>query len=92
MEKPYGGFPLAFLAGWRDCCLLAVDIKGVTPEDFEKNTRKPFNPYMFWNNLERLVNFKVPFYLTFTNPDMRHYETFRDKLAREFGNDILPPK
>jgi pyruvate-formate lyase-activating enzyme len=88
-ERPYRMHTLSWLSDERDRCLFAVDIKGTTKEDYEKNTRKPFVEGLFWANLERLHVAQVPFYLTFTNPDMTHYEEMCAKLREKFGPDIL---
>lgn len=69
-------------------CLYAVNIKGVTPEDYLKNTGCVFKEIEFIANLWKLVACKVPFYITFTNPDMNHYEEFCDgliKMGKDFG-------
>jgi len=69
--------------------LYAVNIKGVTPEDYERNTGRPFKKKMFWGNLYRLIDARTPFYLTFTNPDKDHLDSFKDDLVRRFGDNIL---
>jgi hypothetical protein len=89
VEGEYDRAVLAELAEHSDRCLFAVDIKGTTPEDYERNTRRPFKDFPFWTNLHSLVDLRIPFYLTFTNPDMNHYEGFCDRLREDFGPDIL---
>jgi uncharacterized Fe-S cluster-containing radical SAM superfamily protein len=69
--------------------LFAVDIKGTTPEDYEKNTRKPFKHRLFWDNLKKLVDHKINFYLTYTNPDEVHRAAFEYRLKYNFGGNIL---
>lgn len=88
-EHEYNDFTLKSLAKWSDRCLFAVDIKGVTPEDYARNTRTPSKFPMFWRNLELLVKHGVPFYLTFTNPDREHYPAFCEDLVRRFGPEIM---
>jgi hypothetical protein len=66
-----------------------VDIKGVTPEDYEKNTRKPFKAELFWSNLNALVDHGINFYITYTNPDERFRPAFEYKLKYHFGSDVL---
>jgi len=61
----------------------------VTPEDYEKNTRKSFKHDLFWANLDRLALFNLNFYLTFTNPDRRHFSEFCEKLAQRYGKQVL---
>lgn len=87
-EKDYDPFILGKLARY-DNALFAVDIKGVTPADFEKNTRKPLKEAMFWANLDKLVTFDVKFYITFTAPDKHEFFPFCDKLKKRYGNQIL---
>lgn len=77
------------LAHFRKYSLFAVDIKGVTPEDYEKNTRKPFKEDLFWRNLDRLVMTGIDFYITFTNPDMNHYDEFCEKLITRVGREAM---
>jgi hypothetical protein len=77
------------LAKFRDYCLFAVDIKGVTPADYEKNTRKPLKEDLFWRNLDRLVATGIDFYITFTNPDMNYYDEFCEKLITRAGSKVM---
>lgn len=86
-EKRYDRHVLEAIA--RPNCLYAVNIKGVTPEDYRKNTNKDFDSSMFWFNLRNLYIAKVPFYLTFTNPDMEHYEMFLDRIKVSFSEELL---
>lgn len=87
-EGNYTRSTLELLAA-HDRCLFTVDIKGTTPENYEANTRKKFNEDRFWSNLFLLKDSGVNFYLTFTNPDMRHYGAFCEKLVRELGPSIM---
>ncbi|KKK82722.1 hypothetical protein LCGC14_2800540, partial [marine sediment metagenome] len=50
----------------RDNCLYAINIKGVTPEEYQRNTRKPFPEQRFWANWKLIQEIEVPAYLTFT--------------------------
>jgi pyruvate-formate lyase-activating enzyme len=68
---------------------IAVNIKGVTSEDWARNTGTVLNEAMFWNNFERVVNSGIDFYLTFTNPDTRYYDSFLDKVLERFGKEAL---
>lgn len=70
-------------------CLYAVNIKGVTPEDYKRNTGCSLDPFLLWENLNRLVMCNVPFYMTFTNPDMNHYDSFIERLCRTHGEETL---
>jgi uncharacterized Fe-S cluster-containing radical SAM superfamily protein len=69
--------------------LFAVDIKGVTPDNYERNTRKLFKYSLFWDNLSKLVDNKINFYLTFTNPDENYLPLFKLFLEGAFGSQIL---
>jgi pyruvate-formate lyase-activating enzyme len=73
----------------RPKCLYAVNVKGVTSSDHLRNTGRPIYWRLFWRNLERVCTLNVPFYLTFTNPDMNHYAEFRVKLVKRFGEQVL---
>ena len=70
-------------------CLYAVNIKGVTSEDYKHNTNCEIDWNTFWFNMGSLMIFEVPFYITFTNPDMNHYEEFCDTLRKRYGARIL---
>jgi len=70
-------------------CLYAVNIKGVTKEDYERNTRVRFDYDMFWTNLDSIVEIGVPFYFTFTNPSMFFYYGFVEKLKYMYGNEVM---
>ena len=89
VERPYRMHTLSYLADHRDSCLFAVDIKGTSREDFERNTRKPYQEELLWANLDRMVTAEVPFYLTFTNPDMSRYSEFCTRLKERFGEGVL---
>lgn len=70
-------------------CLYAVNIKGVTSEDYEYHTRTMFDSKLFWSNFDEIVNAEVPFYLTFTDPDRRHYDEFVATLIRRYGDVVM---
>lgn len=61
-------------------CLFAVNIKGLTDEEWVKNTRKPSDFYLFWDNLKSLEETLVPYYITFTDVQdtERFWMTFKD--------------
>ena len=69
--------------------LYAVNIKGVTPEDFYLNTSKKFNNKLFWSNLDKVVNSGINFYLTFTNPNKNYLDEFINGLVKKYGDVIL---
>jgi len=89
-EKRYNRLTLKAIA--QENCLYAVNIKGVTPEDYKRNTGKELGN-VFWLNLYDLVVAEVPFYITFTNPDMNHYDEFCDwvdtKMPGVRGKGVL---
>lgn len=70
-------------------CLYAVNVKGVTAEDYKRNTNKEFDSSLFWLNLWDLYIENVPFYITFTNPDMDYYEDFVNYVKNRFNDAIL---
>jgi len=87
IEKPY---KLEWLVPLRkNNVLLAVDIKGVTHEDFERNTNRKFKENLFWRNFDTLVASGVSFYLTFTNPALSYLEDYKEKLVRRYGRSVL---
>jgi hypothetical protein len=71
---------------------LAVDIKGVTPLDFQTNTQRRLTPELkdlFWKNLDKVVASEVDFYLTFTNPALYYLERFKKMLIDRYDKWIL---
>lgn len=86
-EKRYNR-PLLRAISQRNC-LYAVNIKGVSKEDYKRNTGKDFNSTMFWLNLYDLIVCDVPMYLTFTNPDKEKYEEFCEHVEDVFGKEVL---
>ncbi len=60
----------------RPACLYAVNVKGLTAAEWEKNTRKPFNAGLFWFNLRLLQSYGVPAYITFTGVDSSRLNGF----------------
>jgi len=73
----------------RDNVLLAVNIKGVTSEDFYKNTQRRLNWNLLKNNLAKLIVADVNFYITFTNPDKTNLSKFMLEMSLEFGDSIF---
>ena len=70
-------------------CLYAVNVKGVSAEDYYKNTGKDFNSSMFWLNLWDLYICNVPFYMTFTNPNRVEYKAFTDHIRNLYDEALL---
>lgn len=87
IEKPYRMFNLLPLK--KKNVLLAIDIKGVTPEDFEKNTNQRFFKHTFWRNFDVVVESGVNFYLTFTNPDLSYIEEYKENLIDRYGEEVI---
>jgi hypothetical protein len=69
--------------------LYAVNIKGVTPEDFYINTKRKLNKKLFWGNFDKLIKSEINFYITFTNPDVKSLDNFKDVLIKRYGKGIL---
>ncbi len=51
--------------------LYAINSKGLTPEEYERSTRKKFRPDLFWRNWQEIDKVLLPAYMTFTgvNPN-----------------------
>lgn len=69
-------------------CLFAVDVKGYSNYEWEKNTRKKPNWDLFWDNFNNLVWEDVPIYITFTAVSEKNQKTFWEDCARRFGMSI----
>jgi len=80
-EKPYPS--LRSIA--RENAIYAVNIKGVTSEDYFNNTGVEMDWDLFWYNFDRISHSSIEFYLTFTNPDKNHLEEFKSKLVERYG-------
>jgi len=70
-------------------CIYAINIKGVTLDDFYKNTNREFNLRLFDINFNKIIKSGINFYLTFTNPDKRYLDEFKDILIGCYGIDVL---
>lgn len=68
--------------------LYAVNIKGITPKEYELNTRRPFNESLMWENISFLERQKIRYYLTFTNVTKINQATFWTKYSDYFGNKL----
>ncbi len=69
--------------------IYAINVKGVTPEDFYRNTNTKFNEKLFWSNLDKVVDSRINFYMTFTNPDMRYLDDFKNIMIKKYGSEVL---
>ena len=72
-----------------DNILLTVSVKGVTKDEYLKNTGVEFDEGLFWTNLDMLVSYKIPFYFTFTNVSNSNANLFREKVIDRYGNDDI---
>lgn len=68
--------------------LYAVDVKGMTDDEYLQNTRKFPNWLRFWDNLEALELCKVPYYITFTSVTKENQECFWDEFGIRFPESI----
>lgn len=73
----------------RNNALYAVDIKGVDPEDWYRNTGRKLDERQFWFNFYCVVDSGINFYLVFTNPDEEGLKKFKDFVVERFGDWIL---
>lgn len=69
--------------------IYAVNIKGVTEENYKENTGREIDWSIFWTNLEKIMNSHINFYLTFTNPDLSYLNKFLYKLEILYGSRIM---
>lgn len=65
--------------------LCAVNIKGLTKEEYMANTRKDMRMNLFWTNLKLLCSNNINFYLTFTNISDANYIDFWRICKEQFG-------
>lgn len=73
----------------RPNALYAVNIKGVTDEDYYRNTANKIDWETFWANLDKLVFNGPEFYITFTNPDLKNLDRFKQKLINRYSEEVL---
>lgn len=74
---------------WRNA-IYAVNIKGVTPEDYYKNTGRALDKNLLRRNLDNLaMTDYLKFYLTFTNPDLENLERYKESLVQRYGDWII---
>ena len=67
----------------------AVNIKGITDENYQENTGREIDWAVFWTNFEKIMNSYINFYLTFTNPDLSYLNKFLHKLETLFGPKVI---
>lgn len=83
-EKRYDGLLDAVVSS---SALYAIDIKGVTKEEYSANTRKQFLKERMWHNLALLVQSRVNCYITFTAVSDEHHELFWSEFRKKFGKE-----
>ena len=86
-ERKYTSSQLSKIKG--DHAIYAVNIKGVTSEDYYRNTRHKLDWDLFWHNLDGVVSSGINFYLTFTNPDLSYIERFNERITKRYGESVL---
>ena len=85
-EKEYD--PSVFYMLNRSNALYAINIKGVTAEDYHKNTNRRIDTKLFWFNLYTIIESGINFYLTFTNPDKDKLDEFKEFMSKKDGDRI----
>lgn len=73
----------------RPNALYAVNIKGVTDEDYYRNTANKIDWRTFWTNFDNLVMAGPEFYITFTNPDLKNLDNFKRELVNRYSEEVL---
>ena len=82
-EKLYNEAILENLA--RRNVLLAINIKGISQDEYKANTRKELNESMFYSNLHRIEQYLKPdnYYFTFTNVDSFEVSIFMTRVRNK---------
>lgn len=86
IEKEYDINILKELAKFKNS-LYAISIKGATNEEFKNNTRKALNKEMFWENIKKINESKLPVYFTFTGMNNSSINYFKKELKEKFPTD-----
>jgi pyruvate-formate lyase-activating enzyme len=86
-ENVYEKYILDMICSRR--AIYAINIKGITEENYKENTGREIDWAVFWTNLEKIMNSYINFYLTFTNPDLYYMDYFTTKLKILFGEKIM---
>jgi len=73
----------------RTNAVYAVNIKGVTDEDYFRNTGHKIVWRTFWANFDNLVFSGLQFYVTFTNPDVKNLDAFKRDIIDRYGDWVL---
>jgi hypothetical protein len=69
--------------------IYAVNIKGITDENYYNNTGCKPDWDKMWSNLDTIVDNNLNFYLTFTNPDLSYYDEFVRQLMTTYDRRIM---
>jgi uncharacterized Fe-S cluster-containing radical SAM superfamily protein len=62
--------------------IYAVNIKGLNAAEFERNTRKPLDWSLFWENWRAVARSGIQYYVTFTGVDVSGLPDFWELAAR----------
>lgn len=85
IEKKYDKNVLQELSK-KERTLYAVSIKGADSKEFFNNTRVKFNKHLFWRNLDLLVEYNIPFYLTYTGMTEDSIKSFKKLVMNRYGS------
>ena len=88
VEKEYDKYIIERLAHYKNT-LYAVSIKGAGEEEFYKNTQAKLNSQLFWNNLDVLITYDFPFYLTFTGMSDESIYRFKELILKRYNSDTI---
>jgi uncharacterized Fe-S cluster-containing radical SAM superfamily protein len=67
--------------------IYSLSIKGTSSKDFKKNTGHELNETRFYENLSNIINSKLNYYVTFTNPNEKELPQMLEFLSK-FGVDL----
>lgn len=86
-ESVYNLATLADIKKYENRSLYAIDIKGFDAEEWERNTRKPLDTKLFFDNWRKIQDIDLPAYITFTACDKEKESDFWDR-AEQQGIDV----
>jgi len=65
----------------------AVNIKGLTDEEYKANTGRDIDWGLFWRNMDKIMDSYLAFYFTFTNVEKgAALEAFRERISKDYGS------
>ena len=82
-EKPYDDYTLKEIAKFPNQ-LHAVSIKGEDVQAYKRNTGTDVDPRLILENLTKLVDYNIPFYITFTGMATEEIESFKEAMSYPF--------